>query len=180
MKRALAIFLAPALFVLAFAAIYEPMPTEAQANIPCYTQQGGTKHVAASGCEYEFRSGSTLDIQDGTTFAAGGDVSVGDDFTLGGDLVTTPGTTIVVTPGSTVTPLGAYVPLSSTGTVGTSAIAGPTAGRRITLVNVAATTITFTDTGTLKLTGNIALGQYDTLSLVGDGTNWLQLSTANN
>lgn len=41
-------------------------PTLAQ-NVACYGEQGGAKHVAASGCEYEFRSGATLDIQSGTT-----------------------------------------------------------------------------------------------------------------
>ena len=48
------------------------------------------------------------------------------------------------------------------------------------MVNNSNTTITISDTGTLKLSGNIALGQYDTLVLISDGTNWVQLATTNN
>lgn len=89
-------------------------------------------------------------------------------------------TSITVANDTVITPLGSYQPISSAGTVGTASITVQAAGFELTLVNTAATTITFTDTGTLKLTGNIALGQYDTLRLISDGTNWLQLSTANN
>lgn len=31
-----------------------------------------------------------------------------------------------------------------------------------------------------RLTGNLALGQYDSVLLFSDGTNWVQLATANN
>ena len=41
-------------------------------------------------------------------------------------------------------------------------------------------TITITDTGTLKLSGNAALGQYDTITLWSDGTNWIEISETNN
>jgi hypothetical protein len=42
-------------------------------NVKCYLLQGGNKAVAASGCEYEFLSGSILDVQAGATvtFAGG-------------------------------------------------------------------------------------------------------------
>jgi hypothetical protein len=45
-------------------------------NVACYGEQGGAKHVAASGCEYEFRSGSTLDVQSGTTFGMAGAINL--------------------------------------------------------------------------------------------------------
>lgn len=179
MKKAIAFSLAITFVLVGLVLLLQPMTPAVAQNVTCYRMQGGAKWVAASGCEYEFQSGSTLDIQDGVT-ASTADWSVTDDLTVAGDLVNTPGTTIVVTPGGTVTPLGAYVPISSTAGAGTSAIAGPTAGRMIYIVNVSATTITFTDTGTLKLSGNIALGQYDTLTLRGDGTNWIQVGTSNN
>jgi hypothetical protein len=41
-------------------------------------------------------------------------------------------------------------------------------------------TITLTDTGTLKLSGNAALGQYDNITLMSDGANWVELSETNN
>jgi hypothetical protein len=239
-------------------------------NIACYRMQGGAKNVAASGCEYEFRSGSTFDIQDGTTFSISDltltddlnvtgdlvvtgtsnlqgnvsdsagvftfadnvlvdgqadavqltvqgyttqtnaafvvenssgtdlvtvsntglltaddvtsvdDITVGDDLGVGGWGTFTKQSTTVVSDGSTITPLGTYAPISATATTGTSDIANPTAGRVLLIVNVGSATITLTDTGTLKLGGNAALGQYDTLSLLGDGTNWVQLSKADN
>lgn len=94
MKKALAVFLAPLLVVLAFVAFYAPAPTTGQANIPCYREQGGAKTVAGSGCEYEFQSGSTLDVQDGTTFSISDltltdDLNVTDDANITGDLVVT-------------------------------------------------------------------------------------------
>lgn len=120
------------------------------------------------------------DITAGDDLTVSDDLTVGDDTALGGHLAHTPGTTIVVTNGGTITPVSAHVPLSSTGSVGTASIAGPTAGRVIFLVNLANTTITLTDTGTLKLAGNAALGQYDTLTLRGDGTNWIEAARSNN
>lgn len=59
-----------------------------QANIPCYRMQGGVKNVAGSGCEYEFQSGSTLDVQSGATFSAE-DLTVSDDLSVTDDLVVT-------------------------------------------------------------------------------------------
>ena len=122
----------------------------------------------------------TADAVTAADLTATDDVIVGDDLTIGGWYSTTKQTTIVVSDGSTVTPLGSYAPISSTASTGTSAIAGPTAGRRLTLVNVANTTITFTDTGTLKLNGNVALSQYDAVQLLGDGTNWIQIAPVGN
>ncbi len=58
--------LAAVLIFSTFVGIQLQRPNEAQAqNTPCYGLQGGAKWVAASGCEYEFRSGSTLDVQSG-------------------------------------------------------------------------------------------------------------------
>jgi hypothetical protein len=91
-----------------------------------------------------------------------------------------PATAITVTSGGTVTPRGSYQPLTSAGNVGTSSITAGNAGDVLFLINTANTTITFTDTGTLKLGGNRALGQFDTLTLVSDGTNWIERAFANN
>lgn len=97
------------------------------------------------------------------------------------DVAATP---VAVTPGGTVTPLGSYQPITAAASgTGTSTIAGcasGTAGERVTFVNTSANTITFTDTGTLKLSGNAALGQYDDLILICDGTNWIQTGKTDN
>lgn len=59
-------------------------------NVVCYGRQGGAKKVAGSGCEYEFQSGSTLDIMTGTN------VIWNADFPLIGDLVVTGNLTVTV------------------------------------------------------------------------------------
>lgn len=112
--------------------------------------------------------------------AVGDDLTVADDTVLAGDLTLTPATAITLTMNATLTPLGSYQPIRSAGTVNTSSITAGTAGDVLTLVNIANTSIVFTDTGTLKLGGNRTLGQYDTLLLVSDGTNWIEVSTTNN
>lgn len=108
------------------------------------------------------------------------DVTVSDDLTVAGDIVTTPGTIIAVTAGSTITPTGFYVPITGTTGVGTSSIASLGAGKTIYIVNMANTTITLTDTSTLKLAGNFAMGQYDNITLRSDGTNWIEAGRSNN
>ncbi len=126
------------------------------------------------------------------TITASGSLGLADDVTMGGALnvgttatlpkiVQTKATTVTVTANSTIATNGDIVPLTSAGTVGTSSISlCEVAGRIVRLWNEANTTITITDTGKLKLTGNIALGQYDSLTLLGDGTNCIQLATSNN
>lgn len=128
---------------------------------------------------------TAADLTASDDITATDDLVVGDDLTVGdnlylADLIASTYTTVTVTPGSTITPTGMYQLITSATNAGTSAIANPTAGRVVVLVNVGSNTITLTDTGTLKLTGNIALGQYDSLGLISDGTNWIQISTANN
>lgn len=107
------------------------------------------------------------------------DLLIGDDLNIA-DLIASTYTTVTVTSGSTITPVGMYQRLTSAANTGTSAIANPTAGRLLILVNVANTTITLTDTGTLKLNGNVALSQYDAVQLLGDGTNWIQIAPVGN
>lgn len=91
-----------------------------------------------------------------------------------------PTTPISVTQNMTITARGSYQPLASAGNVGTAKIARGNAGDVLLLINTVNTTITISDTGTLKLGGNRALGQFDTLTLVSDGTNWIERAFTNN
>lgn len=91
-----------------------------------------------------------------------------------------PGATVSVASAGTVTLPGfEFVTLTGTTTI-TSITAGP-AGQRVTLlINTA---ITVTDGGNLKLAGNFvgsAANDTDALSLISDGTNWIETSRSVN
>lgn len=90
------------------------------------------------------------------------------------------GNVLTVTEGMTITLASPYQPLIASKAVTTSIILAGDAGQVAVLMNTGSDVITLSDTGTLKLSGNIALEQYDTLTLVSDGTNWIQLATSNN
>jgi hypothetical protein len=158
--------------LIAGLALLDQMRANAQ-NTACYTQQGGAMFVAASGCEYEFQSGSVLDVQSGAT------VSFGGDATMSGDLVLSAQTAISVTNGGVITATGAYQPLESAAEV-TATIAAGSEGATLVLVNTANTTINIADTGAAKLSAAAALGQYDSLTLISDGANWIEVSRSNN
>ena len=118
-------------------------------------------------------------VADRVTVKTGGIVTAG-DITAQADMTLSPGTTIAVTMNGYITPTSSYQPLSSAGTVNTVNIAAGEAGDFLILENTSATSIVFTDTGVLKLGGTRTLGQYDTLTLVSDGTNWIELVLGNN
>lgn len=86
---------------------------------------------------------------------------------------------LTVTNGGTITALGTYQPLTSSGTV-TATLAAGAAGRVLVLINTANTTINIQDTGIQKLSAAAALGQYDSLVLWSDGTNWIEIARSNN
>lgn len=150
-------------------------------SLPAIAQISNFDSIVASG-----------DVTAGDDLTAGDDVISTDDVTVGDDIVVTDDATIgglyklskavsvTVTPGSTITPVGSYQLLTSAANVGTSDITVLAAGTVVHLINVANTTITLTDTGTLKLSGNAALGQYDSLTIISDGTNWIEVSETNN
>ena len=121
---------------------------------------------------------STLNVDGASTLV--GDVTLTADIVVGLFGRLTAQTAITVTGGGTLTPTGTYQPIQAAGAVGLSDIAITTAGDVLVLTNISATTITITDTGTTMLSANRAIAQYDTLVLLCDGTNWLELSFTNN
>jgi hypothetical protein len=125
----------------------------------------------------------TDDLTIGDDVLVTGSLSVTGNSTLGEDVLVdnyqsfTKQTRVVVTDGSTITPLGTYTPISSTATTGTSAItAGERAGQLLILHNVGSSTITLTDTGTLHLTGNGTMTSDDSTMLIWDGSAWNQIA----
>lgn len=93
-----------------------------------------------------------------------------------------PRTAITLVSDATLNATGTLQQITSAGAVGTSgaSITVKPAGTILILLNVGANTITFTETGTLKSAGNIALGALDSATLVSDGTNWYQIAASNN
>jgi hypothetical protein len=116
----------------------------------------------------------------GATVTAGGLTLSDGDAVIADDLRVTAQGAATVTQSGTITPTGTYQPITAAGAVSFSSIAGGTAGNLLVLINTSANAITITDTGTIMLSGNIALGQYDSLTLWNDGTNWIQIATTNN
>lgn len=93
-------------------------------------------------------------------------------------------TTINVSMNGTLNPTGSYQVISasvgSAVSLSGASITVKPAGSILVLVNGGAQTITFTETGTLRSAGNIALGQYDSATLLSDGTNYYQIGASNN
>lgn len=109
--------------------------------------------------------------------ALGGVTGVG--ITSTGFLRLVPATTITVTY-TGITPTASYQPIVAAAFTGTSHIATKPSGTILRLVNTGTPTITLTDTGTLMLNANVVLGQYDSLLLMSDGTNWIAVGGSDN
>jgi hypothetical protein len=123
-------------------------------------------------------SAGTLAVSGATT--VNGDIATGGDMQTAGFIRAAANTAISVTQGMTITPTGSFHALTAAGNVSTGAIAAGSPGDILMLFVEDNVTITISDTGTLKLSGNLALGQYDSVTLLSDGTNWIQLATSNN
>ena len=134
--------------------------------------------VSLSGCAVGDTNLTNLVLSGDLT--VGDDATVTDDLTVTGDQIAstwmrlTPQTAISVTMNGYITPTGTLQRLESAGNVGTSKLAVSTAGDILYLQNTSNTTITISDTGVLKLSSNLALGQYDGVILYCDGTNWIE------
>lgn len=116
------------------------------------------------------------------------DAVVADDLTVGdvaalGKLRASVGATQTISFDTVITTTHSYLLVSAGEAVGTSSIGAcslANQGDVLAIENISSNAITITDTGTLKLAGNAALGQWDSLLLFCDGTNWVQFATANN
>lgn len=90
-------------------------------------------------------------------------------------------TALTVTDGTAFTPTGTYQPITAAGAVTpTVSTTGFSAGDLLVLINTGSNAITLADSGTAKLASAAALGQYDSITLIFDGTNWIEFSRSNN
>lgn len=154
------------------------LPVQAAGNTACYQAQGGAYWACGNGGELDILSGATFDAASGSTVTLD-TVTVSTQLATG-KVIVTPATAATITNGATLTPTTSYQPLTAAGSVGFGSIAAGTAGQLLYLVDSANQTITITDTGTLHLAGNFAMGQYDSITLLSDGTNWNEVARSNN
>ena len=93
-------------------------------------------------------------------------------------------TALSISDDGVITPTGTYQPLTTTGgsevNAITMSVSGFQTGDLTILVNEYTNNIAVSDTGTTMLSGDTTLGQHDTLTLLFDGTNWLEVGQTNN
>lgn len=136
-------------------------------------------NIGNSGTDFDEDGGLT--IADQLTVTVGGILISDGDLAIADDLIAGEQSAIDVTGNDfTIVPTGLYQPLTSGGTRYTSDITVLPVGTMVILTNESATTINITDTSTTMLEGNMAMTQYDTLWLLSDGTNWLEMARSNN
>ena len=90
-----------------------------------------------------------------------------------------PPAAVTVTDNGIITPTGAVVELTAAGTVASS-LAPAGDGQFLILINTANQTITISETSTARIAGDFAMGQYDTLTLIGQGVTWHEVARSNN
>lgn len=131
-----------------------------------------------------------LDLDGNLTVAGTG--SVTGAFTVTDDLVVSSGfpvfeqaTTLAVTAGNPITPTSGYQPITSTAEVTASATTalpdGDKAGEVVILVNQnASDVIHVPDTANTQLSAQADLGPHDTLHLLWDGADWVEVAQTDN
>jgi hypothetical protein len=129
---------------------------------------------AGSVAEFQDDGAAVLTIADGGSITHTGSLNVG---TWGQFAVQS---SVYLTMDTPITPTGTYQPITATAYVSTSQVVTGTAGQLLILTNISANNVGITDTGILKLSGDTALGQYDTLTLISDGANWIELAQTDN
>lgn len=106
------------------------------------------------------------------------DVVVGDDFTVTGDAIYTAPARASLSATQTLVLATANVPISSTASAGILPTCA--AGKIYYVTNVGAQSIIITDSGTSKINGTYTMGNSDSITLLGVGSNCVELARANN
>ena len=135
-------------------------------DLTIYSDAGSTQRLSIDGATGLVTSAGGLTLSDG-------------DAVIADDLRVTAQTGITVTNGAAFTPTGTYQPIQAASEV-TPTIGVGTAGDLVVLINTGTQTVNLADTGTAKLSAAWAAGQYDSLILWCDGTNWVEISRSNN
>ena len=111
--------------------------------------------------------------------SSSGDVALGGALNTGTFVVNGSGGNLAVVEGTPLAAVRSFQQISAAATAGVT-VTTLAKGTELTLLNMGSNTITISDTGTTMLESNAALGQYDTLTLISDGTNMVELARSNN
>lgn len=106
------------------------------------------------------------------------DTTVGDDLTITGDAIFTPPARVSLGATQTLVLATANVPISSTASAGVLPTCA--AGKIYYVHNVGAQSIIITDSGTSKIESTYTMGNSDSITLLGVGSNCVELARANN
>lgn len=126
--------------------------------------------------------GGALAVTGGSSMAnlsSSGDVALGGALNTGTFVVNGSGGNLAVVEGTPLAAVRSFQQISAAATAGVT-VTTLAKGTELTLLNMGSNTITISDTGTTMLESNAALGQYDTLTLISDGTNMVELARSNN
>lgn len=162
------------------------------ADLVLYSDEWSTQTMRLYGDSGNIDAEGTLDVA-GAVLSSAGAVTVTDSLNVTGtadfDGVVIVGTFARAEKATaqslsddfSLVPTGTYQPVSASAAAGgVISTTGRTAGDLLVVINTGTNTVTITDTGTMKLAGNAALGQYDSLMLIFDGTNWVEIARADN
>lgn len=176
--------MAGVLLLALFLALAPAAPATAQTT-PCYRPVGGASFTCGSGGSFVLLSGATLDVRSGASALIGGNMDVTgnlevvDHIANQGETYMIPPDAVEVFSGGTITPVGTVMELTAAGAVGAE-LAAASDGQLLILLNTVNQTITITETAAARMAGNFAMGQYDTLTLIGQGVVWHELARSNN
>ena len=108
-----------------------------------------------------------------------GNFEVADHLLTQAELYMIPPDALTVTNGGVITPTASVMELTAAGAVGAELI-NAADGQLLILINTSANTITISETAAAVMAGNFAMGQGDSLTLMGNGVVWYELSRSNN
>jgi len=154
------------------------------ASVPAKAGNSNFDAIVTSG---DVTVGDDLTVADVATFAAGltaadltatDDVVIGDDLTVAGDMILTAPARASLSATQTLVLATANVPISSTASAGLLPTCA--AGKIFYIHNVGTQSIIITDSGTSKIASTYTMGNSDSITLLGVGSNCVELARANN
>ena len=152
-----------------------------QLNVTGATDLDGTLNVDGAATLEALTMGAL--VADSFNVSGNGDVTgnleVVDHLLTQEHLYMIPPAAVTVTNGGIITPTGAVVELTAAGTVGAE-LAPAGDGQLLILINTVNQTITVSETTTARMAGDFAMGQYDTITFIGQGVTWHETARSNN